>query len=230
MPELTEVADESDGFEYVTHLLKEGLSAAEAVDYYAVEECGYSQLEWAETRGTSQQAVSKNIRQAKEKLHDAHALETIVVDPEDVLEMMRRNHRDETEQRSHGLRVTPPLVGERKAELHVSEDHSYYPPDVKPKPIHLRENHIFEGRAESQLDPALAYPDLSVERSIFREEYGLESDEEVDEEEWDEWWDIAMETFESNVRAAMREPRTVELGTAIPEYPTTSVEVRFESD
>ena len=47
-----------------------GLSSAEAVDYYATEELGMSQSEWARRKGKLQQGVSKNVRKAQTKLDE----------------------------------------------------------------------------------------------------------------------------------------------------------------
>lgn len=54
--------------EIPNHLLKQGLSAAETLDFWATEVQGYAVTEWAENRGTSHQAVSENVRKAREKL------------------------------------------------------------------------------------------------------------------------------------------------------------------
>lgn len=159
--------------------------------------------------------------------HAAADLETIIVDTEDVIEMFRRNARDEDQQRSHVLRATSPFDGERTASLHVSEDHTHYPPEMDPKPIHLGATHLFAGRADSQLDDALCYPDITVERSLFRDHYDV-APEDADEDEWEEWWDTAVEVWESNVRNAMQETIEVELGGLYADQPTTTVEVRFE--
>jgi hypothetical protein len=45
-----------------------GLSSAEAVDYYATEELGMNQSEWARRKEKLQQGVSKNVRKARAKL------------------------------------------------------------------------------------------------------------------------------------------------------------------
>lgn len=49
-------------------LLRRGCSPAEAIDYYAVEQRGLSQTDWADERGTSQQAISKNVAAARDEL------------------------------------------------------------------------------------------------------------------------------------------------------------------
>lgn len=45
-------------------LLQEGLSPAEALDYIAIQQQDLTQVDWADIRGISHQAVSKNVRQA----------------------------------------------------------------------------------------------------------------------------------------------------------------------
>lgn len=60
-------------------LLNEGLTAAEATDYLAVRDNDYTQSQWADERGTSQQAISKNVSEAEKKLGDRDL--TDVVDP-----------------------------------------------------------------------------------------------------------------------------------------------------
>ncbi|SIR99871.1 hypothetical protein SAMN05421858_5073 [Haladaptatus litoreus] len=49
-------------------LLRSGLSASEALDYWATTKKGYSQSEWADIRGKSRQAVNKNVKNAERKL------------------------------------------------------------------------------------------------------------------------------------------------------------------
>ena len=49
-------------------LIGSGLSPAEALDYWMVEFRKNTQDEWAETRGRTQQAISKNIAAARDKL------------------------------------------------------------------------------------------------------------------------------------------------------------------
>lgn len=47
---------------------RRGAERYEAIDYYAVEDEGLTQTEWAKRRGASQQAVSENVAKAREKL------------------------------------------------------------------------------------------------------------------------------------------------------------------
>lgn len=163
--------------------------------------------------------------------HAAADLDTIVVDVEDVVDMMRRNKRDEDEQRSHVLRVTPPLSGECKASLHVSQDHAHYPPEMDPKPLHLDARTVLGYRDEAMPD-SLAAPDVTVERSRFRDYIRDEvpDDADVDEdEEWDEWWDTTCEVWEDEVRAQCQD-REIVLGRQLPEAGQTTVGIRFEEE
>ena len=168
--------------------------------------------------------------------HEAANLESIIVDPVDVIEMFRRNARDADEQRTHVLRVTPPFEGDREASLFVSEGHTFYPPEIDPKPIHIGINHLFGGRADSPLDDALRYPDLHTEKALVRDEFDARTEQgenrpptDEEAEEWNEWWDTAIEVWESNVRNAMQEPREIELGGLYADQPTTTVTVRVEN-
>jgi hypothetical protein len=60
---------ENGDWNEMAELIGAGLSPAEAVDYYAVEEQGLTQTEWAQTRGLDgHQSVSRNVNKAREKL------------------------------------------------------------------------------------------------------------------------------------------------------------------
>jgi len=53
----------------LSELLENGLSPAEALDFWAVEIHGHTQAAWADTRGLSgHQAVGENTRKARKKL------------------------------------------------------------------------------------------------------------------------------------------------------------------
>ena len=52
----------------LVRLVEAGLSPAEALDYWMLEAQGMTATDWAETRGVSHQAVSKNATNAREEL------------------------------------------------------------------------------------------------------------------------------------------------------------------
>lgn len=64
-----EVLWERDGrAERELGMLVESLSPAEALDFWVVEIRGETASSWSDRRGTSHQAVSENVRKAREKL------------------------------------------------------------------------------------------------------------------------------------------------------------------
>lgn len=161
--------------------------------------------------------------------HPAAELETIVIDPDDVVAAMRRNKRDETEQRSHVLRVTTPLAGEQTASLFVDEAHNYYPPELSAKPIHLTPETFLVGHSAGSRHPDYRdewnYPDISEERSLFRDEV---PEDEQDDEGWNEWWDTVVELWEDRVRNALQSTDEITIASQHPDIEETTVAVRIE--
>jgi len=131
--------------------------------------------------------------------HPAAAIETVVVDPDDVVEAFRRNATEEHPLRSHVLRLSPPFDTEEHAELHVQEGPKRYPPEG-PEPLHLEpatfvENDDGVHPNETHLEP----PTLAAVR---------ERVEETDEGETDAVeaaYDEQFATFERDVRASLLE-------------------------
>lgn len=171
-----------------------------------------------------------------ERDHPTADLETIVVEVDDVIETMRRNKRDEREQRSHVLRVSPSFEGERKATPHVSETHTYYPPEMDPKPIHLSPAALLLGHDAGAHHPDYrdewTYPDMTEERALFRNERDINEDDrplsDELEDEWDEWWTTVVEMWEDRVRHALKHTDELMLTSQHPEIGNTTVAVRVE--
>lgn len=173
-----------------------------------------------------------------EQTHPAAHLETIVVDPDDVITMMERNERDKDQQRSHVLRVTPPLIGRREASLHVSDDHTFYPSDMDPKPLHLGATAFLAGHIHPQhpeFPDECRYPNRHDSRGRFYEyhdllnENGGRPSELTNEQEelWEEWWDTELNHWEQAVRANLKETITLEQQTLDGTVRTT-VDVQYE--
>lgn len=168
--------------------------------------------------------------------HPAADIETIVVDPADIVTMIRRNWRDQDETLSHSLRITPPFTGTVRAAPHVSQQGSYYPPKMAPKPIHLGKAAFLAGNSmdRSSIPDACHFPNMHDSRARFREEFGyygangenrrLTDDEE---EEWEEWWDVELEVWEEAVRAELCD-ETELMRRSAEGNQTTTVEVRYE--
>lgn len=170
--------------------------------------------------------------------HRATDLETIVVDPDDVIAAMRRNERDQNESRSHVLRVSPPFEGEQQATPHVDEDHTRYPSDIT-RPLHLSPGSLVVGHAAGTRHPdwrnEWSYPNLHEERSLFRDEFdahGSDGDNRAltddEQAEWDEWWETAVEMWEDSVRHALKQTDELTLTSQHPDVAAATVAVRFE--
>lgn len=170
--------------------------------------------------------------------HPAADIDTIVVDPDDVVEAMRRNWRDQDEQRSHVLRVTPPLEGERKATPHVDEAHTRYPSDVT-KPIHIGPTAFIVGHAAGSRHPDwerhFSFPNRHEEKTLFLDENDARKEEgdsrrltEEEEEQWDEWWNTVVEMWEDRVRHALDKTEEITLTSQNPEVESTTVAVELK--
>jgi hypothetical protein len=152
----------------------------------------------------------------------AAQIETILVDADDIIEAMQRNRRDENERRQHVLRISPPFDGRVEASLHVSEDGTYYPPEVDPKPIHLQPEAFvgYESGDGPQHQTDIPMPRYCESRRIARDDFG----EDVGDETVQEYHDEAMEMWEGRVRAALIDELTLKF--AAPE--TADVQVAIE--
>ena len=155
-----------------------------------------------------------------EREHSAEEIETIVVDGEDVIEAMNRNHRDAHESRDHVLRVTPPLEGEKRATPHVSEHGTHYPLEMDEKPLHLGPQVFLAGEEHpADLPDDLHHPDREVEKQIFNDH--------DDADDFEEWWNEAVDLWESRVRQHFND-KTATLVENNMQGPETEVEIRFE--
>lgn len=150
--------------------------------------------------------------------HPAASIEEIVVDPDDVIEMMRRNDRDEHEQRTHSLRVSPPFEAIAEAKPHVSDDHARYPDEMDPTPIHLNARALLAGHAERQIPGPAQYPSRHDSRARFEEEAD-------DDAEWEGWWGVEIDLWEEQVHDQLVDE--VEFTSRAPEVESTTVSVRY---
>lgn len=113
--------------------------------------------------------------------HTLEHLDRIVVDPDDIIETMQRNRRDADENRTHVLRITPPLKDERRAKLHCSENGSYYPDEMDPKPVHFMPSDFLTGHTEDPLPSSFNPPDRRIVRSQFRQAAHIDVPEDITE-------------------------------------------------
>jgi hypothetical protein len=73
-----------------------------------------------------------------ERVGEPHdVVRTIAVDVDALREAYRRNQRDDARGGRDVFRLSPPFAPELEASVHYSEDGTYYPPEMDPKPIHV---------------------------------------------------------------------------------------------
>jgi len=178
--------------EILTMVAERGLSAAEAVDYHAVDVAGHTQKAWASERGLDgHQSVGRNVREARRKLKEPRGtIGTVVVDPDDVIEALRFNGRPDSykNQRSAAIRIEPPFENESGTMIFYTEEGNYDPSETNPKPVDINPGVFVDENVVDQ-------PIRSDERTRAKDEL-----DEPTEEEIEECVDMAFEVWESEVR------------------------------
>ena len=177
--------------EILTMVAERGLSAAEAVDYLAVDVEGRTQKAWSSERGLEgHQSVGRNVREARRKLKEPRGtVATVLVDPDDVIEALRFNGRPDSykNQRSAAIRIEPPFMNESGTMIVYTEEGNY-PPETNPKPV--------------DINPRVFVAENTMNQPIRSDERARAKDEldEPTEEEIEECVDMAFEVWESEVR------------------------------
>lgn len=116
-------------------------------------------------------------------------IDTIVVDPDDVIKALRINSKEG--KRTAVLRITPPFETQSRAEIYLSESGTNYPPEMSPQPLHIDP----ELMVESVRSP-------SVVEKEARENARHELDDPT-EEEINEWIDGSMDVWEDNIQSQL---------------------------
>jgi hypothetical protein len=129
--------------------------------------------------------------------HPAADIETVVVDPEDVIEALRRNQEAEDPLCRHVLRLTPPFEEEIRAEAYVQEGPERYRPDREPEPLHLDPATFVRNEdGDHPNETHITVPARARAREAAREDHG----DDVDETTVDEYHGRALEEWEKLVR------------------------------
>jgi len=180
--------------EILTMVAERGLSAAEAVDYHAVDVAGHTQKAWSSERGLDgHQSVGRNVREARKKLKEPRGtIGTVVVDPDDVIAALRWNGRppEYKNQVSASIRIEPPFENESGTMVFYTEEGNYDPSD--PKPVHINPRVFVDEQVMNQPIPG-------DERARAKDEL-----DEPTEEEIDEFVDMSFEVWESEVRNGIK--------------------------
>ncbi len=120
---------------------------------------------------------------------------TLVVDPDDIINAMKRNARDVNTRRTHRLRFDRPLEGRVKSSIHVSEKGTYWPnPETAPLTLAPKQ-FIADDPAEET-----AHPERWEVHEAAKEVDGVDDLEDVTDETLDECWEVHLEVWESAVR------------------------------
>lgn len=132
--------------------------------------------------------------------HPAAEIETVVVDPDDVLEALRRNRAESNPLHTHVLRLTPPFEETVRAEPYRQEGPRRYPPDRDPEPLHLEPGTFVRNDASDHPNEThLLPPTVEGARNRARDDHG----DDVDEETVETYHADALETWEQRVRDAL---------------------------
>jgi len=181
--------------EILTMVADKTLTPAEAVDYHAVDVEDHTQKAWASERGLDgHQSVGRNVREARKKLKEPrNIIDTVVVDPDDVIEALRFNGRppEYKNQRSAAIRISTPFESESGTSIFYTEEGNY-PPEMNPKPIHI--------------NPRVFVDENVIDQPIAADERARAKDELDDptEEEIEEFVDMSFEVWEGEVRNRLK--------------------------
>lgn len=130
----------------------------------------------------------------------AERIETVVVDPADIVEAFERNRRDESEGYDHVLRVSSPLEDDVRAMLSASDDRPSAPSDGTVPPIDLAPEAFVHVHGDYDRDRTrISVPTRRESRSIARSDRG----DDVDEETVEEYHATAMDAWEQCVRTSL---------------------------
>lgn len=125
---------------------------------------------------------------------------TLVVNPDDIVDAMKRNARDAETRRSHLLRFNRPLEGRVEASIHVHEEGNYWPNPEK-APLTLAPEQFLAGDAADET----AHPEQWEVHEAAKEVDGVDDLEDVSDEAIDECWDVHLEVWESAVRHHLKD-------------------------
>ena len=135
--------------------------------------------------------------------HPAADIETVVVDPDDVVEAFVRNRDEESPLRTHVLRLTPPFEEEVRAEPYVQDGPKRYPPDRDPEPIHLEPGTFVRNEGgDHPNETHLSVPTATDARERAREDHG----DDVDDDLVAAYLEDAREEWETRVRDSLVSP------------------------
>jgi hypothetical protein len=125
---------------------------------------------------------------------------TLVVNPDDIIEAMKRNARDAETRRSHRLRVNRPLEGRVEASNHVQEQGNYWP-NPETAPLTLQPEVFLPNPAPEET----AHPE---QWEIYEAAMDVDDVDEIDDvsdEALEECWEVHLDFWESAIRHHLKD-------------------------
>lgn len=134
--------------------------------------------------------------------HPAAEIETVVADPDDVIEAFKRQYDEDSRLTTHVLRLTPPFDDEVRAELHVEDGPKRYPPEREPEPLHLSPGTFLENETGPHPgETHLTIPTHGDARRIACENQA--DDETADEETVESFRERLVDEWETEARDSL---------------------------
>ena len=129
----------------------------------------------------------------------ANRIETVVVNPSNIIETFKRNRNEETDHRRHVLRVSPPFEGDVTAQPYVLND-ADSSADVDSTAIHLPPEAFVDVRGDyDRHRTRISIPTRQESRSIARSDHGAD----IDVQTVNEYHNTAMVAWEECVRTSL---------------------------
>jgi len=174
------------------------------------------------------------------KCHPLASVDRIVVNRDDVIELMKREYHNPHNDRHHVFRLSPPFEGDMTAKKCVLEGYSHHPPDMDPKPVHIRPEAFIIGHMagfnHSGWRSELSYPDWDAQLRQFRREFGTYDEyggqrpvRAGEEKLWSKWRVASFERWKRRVRSELEERRGLIFTSLRSDVERTFIPVRFES-
>jgi len=119
----------------------------------------------------------------------------LVVNPDDIINAMRRNARDANTRRTHKLRFNRPLEDRVTASTHVHQEGTDWP-NPETAPLTLEPEQFIKDDAAEET----AHPEQWQVHEAAKDADGVDDIEDVSDETLDECRDVHLEYWESTVR------------------------------
>ena len=167
-----------------------------------------------------------------EPKHTATALETIIVDPDSIIAMIKDEHRKRNPRQDHNILITPPFEGAVRGQLHATAAAHTYLPETGDEMIKLRPATFVSGHVNKRLPTPDRHPSIGGANEEFRREHDIGPERfltDDEEEAWNEWWERKTNEWEQRVRDDLQNEIVLSEVTSDGGSVETTVTIRYES-